>query len=261
MAYWLIQHTLESYDDRPDAIGMPRSRAERDRNFRRIMRGDKLVYYAVRRNRAAGNRTNLSLGLFEITSEQWLSFKRWGPQRTQPHLAYAIKPIYPHIGELKLSEFGIMTTRGRTAIPLTPEQYKNMQQRILGMGEPTDHESTVALFAKLHPAMGFPRLLRVRQEYPDIIAVDSSGKETRIELEFQSHTFESEHGGQPDLCDLIVCWEDTWGRAAKKPVLSMKEIIYQNSLSPYRRYSGPHHYNRNTEFRSATMSKFGGWGG
>jgi hypothetical protein len=217
MAYWIIQHTLLSFGDRSDAIGMRKARAERDKNFRTIKKGDKIVYYVGK---------NTSLGLFEVTSDEWLPLKRWSPQRKEPHLAYNIRPIFPQIGELKLSDFGVGSTRGRTAIPLTMEEYKNVKERILGMGEPTDHESTVALFAKLHSAIGFPRLLKIRQEYPDVIAGDSTGKETRIELEFQSHTFENEHAGQAELCDLVVCWEDTWGRAARKPVIAMNNVPY-----------------------------------
>ena len=216
MAYWLIQHNLESFDDRPDAIGMLEVSAKKDKNFRSISKGDKIVYH-VRRNR--------SIGLFEVTSDSWLSYRRWSKKRPSPHLAYTIRPIYPQVCNLKLSDFEV-TTQGRTAVSLTLEKYMKIKDHILGMGEPTDHESTVALFAKMHAAMGFPHLVKIRQEYPDVIAMDSTGKETRIELEFQSHTFENEHGGQPDLCDIVVCWEDTWGRAAKKPVLSMKKALY-----------------------------------
>ncbi len=217
MAQWVIQHDLTSFSERPDVIGSPQARAERDRSFRQIKKGDKVVYYV---------KNNMDLGIFLVVSDGWIPLKRWSRIRAEPHLGYRINPVYSEICELKLSEFGISSTRGRTAILLEQEQYKRIKEHILGMADPVDHESTLALFAKLHKGMGFTRLLKVRSEYPDVIALDREGQEKRVELEFQSHTFEREHGAELDESDLIVCWEDTLGQAAKKPVLAMKNFLY-----------------------------------
>ena len=91
------------------------------------------------------------------------------------------------------SDFGIGTTRGRTVIHLAKEQYRMIAAHIVGMEDPENHEGTVALFAKLHRACGFPKLLKAREAYPDIVAVDESGHEARIEVEFESANFEREH--------------------------------------------------------------------
>jgi len=58
------------------------------------------------------------------------------------------------------------------------------------------------------------------------IIIDENGREIRIELDFESASFEREHAGQAEKCDLVVCWRDTWGRAATKPVLELAGILY-----------------------------------
>ncbi|MCJ7505552.1 hypothetical protein MUP05_03650 [Candidatus Bathyarchaeota archaeon] len=216
MEYWFVQHDIDAYWDRPNAIGSPKTRALRDRNFRQMHKGDKVVYYAK------GKRT---LGLFQI-SEPWLELKNWSKSRKGPYMTYQIKPIYAGIFELDPSDFGIGTTRGKTVIHLTKEQYRKMAAHILGMEDPENHEGTVALFAKLHRACGFPRLLKTGEAYPDIRALDEDGHETRIEVEFESASFEREHMNEVDKCDMIVCWKDTWGRAAIKPVVDLASLLY-----------------------------------
>jgi len=114
MEYWLVQHDIQAYWDRPSAIGSPKAHALRDRNFRQIRRGDKLVYYAKQKK---------ALGLFQISSERWVKLKNWSKTRRGEHMAYEIKPIAAGISEIDLSEIGIATTRGRTVIHLTKEQY------------------------------------------------------------------------------------------------------------------------------------------
>ena len=217
MGYWLVQHDIGAYWDRPDAIGSPKARALRDRNFRQIRKGDKIVYYAKQKR---------TLGLFHVSSEQWVELKSWSKTRRGVHMAYEIKPILKAISEMDLSNFGIATTRGKTVIHLADEQYRKIATQIVGMEDPENHEGTVALFAKLHTACEFPKLARVGEAYPDIIAVDEKGRQSGIEVEFESATFEREHIGEADKCDLIVCWRDTWGRAASKPVIELASILY-----------------------------------
>ncbi len=217
MAYWVVQHDLASFEDRPDAIGMEKAKADRDKNFRLIKKDDKIIYYAT---------GGLTLGLYLVCSD-WQDFRSWGPSRRGPHKGYDIKPIFPKVAKnLKLADFGIKSTRGRTAISLGQQQYKEILARLLGMPEPTDHEGTLALFAKIHEGLGFPQLLKVQSPYPDVVALDSERKEVRIEIEFQSASFENEHSGREDECDLIVCWEDTWGQAARKPIRAMKNLLF-----------------------------------
>jgi len=111
-------------------------------------------------------------------------------------MAYEIKPILATISEIDLADFGIRTTRGRTVIRLAEEQYRKIAEHMIGMKDPENREGTVALFAKLHKACGFPKLLRVREAYPDILAIDENGRQIKIELEFERASFEREHAGQ-----------------------------------------------------------------
>jgi len=155
-----------------------------------------------------------------------LELKSWSRTRKDTHMSYEIKPIYTAISDMDPSDFGIKTTRGRTVIPLNKEQYRTMVPQIVGMEDPENHEGTVALFAKLHKACGFPKLLKVGEAYPDIIAVNQGAREARIEVEFESANFEREHMNEADKCDTVVCWRDTWGRAATKPVIELASLLY-----------------------------------
>jgi hypothetical protein len=217
MDYWLVQHDIEAYWDRPNAIGSLKPRALKDRNFRQIRKSDKIVYYAKQKR---------TLGIFQVTSDQWTELKSWSKARKGVHMAYEIKPIVSAISEIDLSDFGIATTRGKTAVHLTEEQYRKIVRQIVGMEDPENHEGTVALFAKLHRACGFPKLVKVGEAYPDIIAVDQNGRQSAIEVEFESGTFEKEHGDVADKCDVVVCWRDTWGRAATRPVIELASMLY-----------------------------------
>ena len=93
MGYWLVQHDIGAYWDRPDAIGSLKARALRDRNFRQIRKGDKIVYYAKQKR---------TLGLFQVSSEQWVELKSWSKTRKRVHMAYEVKPIVKAISEMDL---------------------------------------------------------------------------------------------------------------------------------------------------------------
>jgi len=62
MSHWLVQRDIEAYWDRPNAIVCPKTRALRDRNFRQIRKGDKLIYHAKQKK---------ALGLFQVSSDRW----------------------------------------------------------------------------------------------------------------------------------------------------------------------------------------------
>jgi acyl-CoA hydrolase len=51
--------------------------------------------------------------------------------------------------------------------------------------------------------------VNVGEAYLDILAIDENGREIRIELEFESATFEREHASQAEECDHVVCWRDS----------------------------------------------------
>lgn len=78
------------------------------------------------------------------------------------------------------------------------------------MDEPTNHRGLEDLFSKVHNYIGFKEICEHRIRYPDAIATDLSGKEKRIEFEYDSDSFRKE-GHDPKECDFIICWTDGLG--------------------------------------------------
>jgi len=112
MEYWLVQHDIEAYWDRPYAIGSPKARALRDRNFCQMSKGDKIVYYAKQKR---------TLGLFQISSERWSELKSWSKSRKGPHMIYQTKPICT----------GTPRYGGREAGWIVPEGYRCAKEDII----------------------------------------------------------------------------------------------------------------------------------
>ncbi len=60
--------------------------------------------------------------------------------------------------------------------------------------------------------LGF-RVLSLQSGFPDCEAMrevqPGKWQRVRIEFEFFSRNFK-EHGHDPDLCDVIVCWQHNW---------------------------------------------------
>jgi hypothetical protein len=92
---------------------------------------------------------------------------------------------------------------------------------------PVNEFGVVALFAKLCEEIGFI-IEEIRAEYPDCIArrqMKRGWERVAIEFEYRSSNF-VRHGHDPDLCDLIVCWEHDW-ESSPVQVLSLKQYIAQ----------------------------------
>jgi len=65
---------------------------------------------------------------------------------------------------------------------------------------PIDSERAVReVFAKFHEELGYPKILIAREEFPDYILEDNTGKEIRAEAELRSSKFNHPIDG----CDLI----------------------------------------------------------
>jgi hypothetical protein len=93
---------------------------------------------------------------------------------------------------------------------------------------PVNEMGVVALFAKVCEEMGFI-IEEVRAEFPDCIArqqVKKGWERIGIEFEYRSSNF-ARHGHDPELCDLIVCWEHDWETSPVK-VLSLKSYVAQH---------------------------------
>jgi len=89
---------------------------------------------------------------------------------------------------------------------------------------PVNEQGVIFLFGALAERMGF-QMLRIQTEYPDGEALrmmsENRLQRVRIEFEFESRNFRR-HNHDPELCDLIVCWEDNWPESPLE-VLELKK--------------------------------------
>ena len=89
-----------------------------------------------------------------------------------------------------------------------------------------DSETTVrAAFDKFHAELGYPKILKTRDWFPDYELVDRNGKLVRAEAEY-SCSGAKEHANIENECDLIICWEDDWPER-KIPCLELSRHIIQ----------------------------------
>ena len=95
---------------------------------------------------------------------------------------------------------------------------------------PVNEQGVVFLFGMICNELGYIVEI-VRQGFPDCEAKrkikNKPGKwqKVRIEFEFQSRSFKL-HGHDPNICDVIVCWEHNW-QDCPIEVIELKSIIKQ----------------------------------
>jgi len=152
--------------------------------------------------------------------------KRWGKWST------AINEFIKRFGVPSIVDIeGTQTpnTSPKTEKPIIiPETYKPKlnakKKKQVVYGEPLDfrgvryapinEQGVVYLFGMVSHELGF-LIESIRTDFPDCEGkrqLDSKGtkwQNVRIEFEYKSSNF-SEHGHDPDLCDLIVCWVHDW---------------------------------------------------
>ncbi len=99
--------------------------------------------------------------------------------------------------------------------------------------EPTNEQGVVFLFGIVSKVLGFS-IEYIGTEFPDCEAkryIEGSSKRqqlVRIEFEFKSREFN--HIVQD--CDLIVCWEDNWGKDCPLEVLELRSKIKELQKLP-----------------------------
>jgi hypothetical protein len=99
---------------------------------------------------------------------------------------------------------------------------------------PVNEQGVVFLFGMICREIGYVVEI-VRQGFPDCEAkrkiVNKPGKwqKVRIEFEFQSRSFRS-HGHDPNMCDLIVCWENNW-KECPIEVIELQDVIKKLAVS------------------------------
>jgi len=217
--YWFVTHDLPSYRQEPDKIGRGLEGAKRDKVFKGIRKGDRVVYYAKKK---------IFAGIFKVVSDLYLSSKRvYGAQANRVYV-YDLEPIFVLSTEnpvqIDPADYGF-EHKQRTVVKLNHEQYRNVVMDILGMAEPRSENGVISLFSKIHKELGFPFLKVVSDKFPDCIALNYRNKEIRLEFEKKSSDFEA-HGHDPRKCDYIVCWTNDLGTLAPAGVIELREIIF-----------------------------------
>jgi hypothetical protein len=95
------------------------------------------------------------------------------------------------------------------------------------LNAPTNEIAVAMLFAVVAADLGFA-IEWAGSAFPDCDARRRVGpgkwRRVRIEFEYLSRNF-AIHDHDPAGCDLIVCWEDNWGRDAPVEVLELKTLI------------------------------------
>lgn len=206
--FWYIRHSFSWYKENPNVISWNKIDAEKNRDWRTIKKGDKVIYFSHEEPKGI-------VGLFMVVSK---CYEHSVGKKTS--LRYDIKPLYIPKGDgwpMKFSpkkDIRVSLKPMGTIFELKKDQYRKIKSFLLGMNEPINHEGVVTLFSKIHREIGYPFIRDIRQFFPDAIVEDSDGKEKRIEFEFDSADFRKDMQKgthDPRKCDVIVCWKDSWG--------------------------------------------------
>lgn len=93
--------------------------------------------------------------------------------------------------------------------------------------EPEYEQEVVYLFSVFHRDLGFPYIIKIRNEFPDAIVMTNKKEVKRVEFEVRASDFIS-HGHDRQGCDLIVCWENDMEEEQSKilpKIISIKDSI------------------------------------
>lgn len=75
-----------------------------------------------------------------------------------------------------------------------------------GVFVPQNEMGVVFLLGGVIDRIGY-RMAYIDGRYPDAVLVDPEKRKIKTELEFNASSFIA-HGHDPDLCDLVICWND-----------------------------------------------------
>lgn len=110
---------------------------------------------------------------------------------------------------------------------ITPPQFK-LNKPLSSIGilfEPEYEQEVVYLFSIFHRDMGFPYIIKLRNEFPDAIVMDSNRDTKKIEFEVFASSFIS-HGHNKSGCDYIVCWDNDLENTDGLPeIITLKSFI------------------------------------
>jgi hypothetical protein len=94
--------------------------------------------------------------------------------------------------------------------------------------EPTNEAGVLYLFGMLGRQLGF-HVISLQASFPDCEAMrevkPGRWQHVRVEFEFESRNFK-DHGHDPDLCDVIVCWQHNWpGCPVHLEVVELSKVV------------------------------------
>jgi hypothetical protein len=262
LKYWWIIQSLESYGQHPDLIGGGFKQGTNrllHPKFREIKKGDKIVLYGTGDKVLIGIFEVVSDMDVLRNDEYWTDtpifrikpafmpsegfFVDWKKLLFDPSFSFDLFPdksrwTYKiwnkYIHPLSQKDYDTIKSAilsKKYEIRLEAEE-KTISERLgpaFGtldlLFEPVDEMGVVYLFARHHKEIGFPFIVKLRSQYPDVIAIDTKGETKRIELEFRSSNFSHD----PKGCDYIVCWIDDVEDELKSKL--PKIIDLRNSLS------------------------------
>ena len=88
---------------------------------------------------------------------------------------------------------------------------------------PRCHEEVMYLFSILHREIGFPYIVSIGTEYPDVTAIDDKGETKKLEIEVYATQFNHD----PKGCNFIICWENDMKEARKNypEIIALKDYL------------------------------------
>jgi hypothetical protein len=91
--------------------------------------------------------------------------------------------------------------------------------------EPEYEQEVVYLFSVFHRELGFPYIIKIRNEFPDALVMDKKREVKGIEFEVRASDF-IQHKHDKKGCDFIVCWEnDLEGNEDLPPIIALKDFV------------------------------------
>lgn len=87
---------------------------------------------------------------------------------------------------------------------------------------PSNEEELIDFFRLAQARLGW-RILHLQSAFPDALVENPEGQQLRVEFEYDARNFQ-QHGHNPNDCDLIICWRNSWENASV-PVFALDGVI------------------------------------
>jgi len=142
------------------------------------------------------------------------------------NLLISFKNKSPEFKKLKLDNLLFARFLYEQFPPERLPQIKTKPLHSLGiLFEPEYEQEVVYLFAVFHRELGFPYIIKIRNEFPDAWVMDKNRNVKRIEFEVRASDF-VQHKHDKKGCDFIVCWENDLENNEDLPsIIALKDFV------------------------------------